>query len=325
MHCNYPTGAGAVLVIELDGAADRGRAGVRRGRAAVPRERRLRAAGRHRPRRAGPDLEGPQVRLRGGRPDQPRLHRPGRRHPAHRAARGAPGHRRAVRRPRASGSPTSSTPATATCTRWCSSTTRSRAPATAAEEVSGAILDLCIQHGGSITGEHGVGMDKATYMPRMYTEEDLDTMQLVRCAFDPHEHLQPRQGLPDAAAVRRGARAAQGRRTRCRRPDWRRCSDADAPRLADAAREAVGSARARSATPEPRDAVDGVVPGARRAPRRRPSRSPRCCAPRPRTASPSCPRGRGTKLSWGRPADLGRRAPRPERRSTGSSTTPPAT
>src|SRR5213079_2842779 len=54
-----------------------------------------------------------------------------------------------------------------------------------AEEVSGAILDLCIEHGGSITGEHGVGADKAKHMPRMFTESDLDTMQMVRCAFDP--------------------------------------------------------------------------------------------------------------------------------------------
>ena len=55
----------------------------------------------------------------------------------------------------------------------------------AAEEVSGEILDLCIAHGGSITGEHGVGSDKAKHMPRMFTDADLDTMQLVRCAFDP--------------------------------------------------------------------------------------------------------------------------------------------
>jgi len=57
-----------------------------------------------------------------------------------------------------------------------------------AEELSGAILDLCIEYGGSITGEHGVGMDKAKHMPRMYTDDDLDTMQLLRCAFDP-DHL----------------------------------------------------------------------------------------------------------------------------------------
>ncbi|AKU16531.1 FAD-linked oxidase C-terminal domain-containing protein [Luteipulveratus mongoliensis] len=54
-----------------------------------------------------------------------------------------------------------------------------------AEDLSGAILDLCLAHGGSITGEHGVGSDKAKHMPKMFTAADLDTMQLVRCAFDP--------------------------------------------------------------------------------------------------------------------------------------------
>jgi glycolate dehydrogenase FAD-linked subunit len=68
--------------------------------------------------------------------------------------------------------------------------------AEAAEEVSGAILDLCIQHGGSITGEHGVGMDKAKYMPRMYDDDDLDTMQLVRCAFDPDGIANPGKVFP---------------------------------------------------------------------------------------------------------------------------------
>jgi glycolate oxidase len=66
----------------------------------------------------------------------------------------------------------------------------------AAEKVSGAILDLCIEHGGSITGEHGVGMDKAKYMPRMYTDDDLDTMQMVRCAFDPDNISNPGKVFP---------------------------------------------------------------------------------------------------------------------------------
>ena len=65
-----------------------------------------------------------------------------------------------------------------------------------AEEVSGAILDLCIEHGGSITGEHGVGSDKAKYMPRMFGEDDLDTMQLVRCAFDPDSISNPGKVFP---------------------------------------------------------------------------------------------------------------------------------
>jgi glycolate oxidase len=66
----------------------------------------------------------------------------------------------------------------------------------AAEKVSGAILDLCIGHGGSITGEHGVGIDKAAYMPRMFSDEDLDTMQLVRCAFDPGGVANPGKVFP---------------------------------------------------------------------------------------------------------------------------------
>jgi glycolate oxidase len=66
----------------------------------------------------------------------------------------------------------------------------------AAEKVSGAILDLCIGHGGSITGEHGIGIDKAAYMPRMFSDEDLDTMQLVRCAFDPDGVANPGKVFP---------------------------------------------------------------------------------------------------------------------------------
>ncbi|TVT21957.1 FAD-binding protein [Amycolatopsis acidiphila] len=65
-----------------------------------------------------------------------------------------------------------------------------------AEEVSGAILDLCIEHGGSITGEHGVGSDKAKFMPRMFSESDLDTMQLLRCAFDPDGLANPGKVFP---------------------------------------------------------------------------------------------------------------------------------
>ena len=303
VQCNYPDGAGAVLVIELDGAAVE----VEQEFAEVERLCRENGAfeqrRRHRPRRAGADLEGPQVGVRRGRPDQPRLHRPGRRHPAHRAARGAARDRRAVRVVRASGWPTSSTPATATCTRWCSSTTRSRAPARRAEKVSGAILDLCIEHGGSITGEHGVGMDKAKYMPRMYTDDDLDTMQLVRCAFDPDSDLQPRQGLPDAAAVRRGARPPQGRPPAAgSRPGGGVLMSA--PRPLDDARPARRSAppAPTSATPASRRrASTGSLPGAGRPPASTPSRSPRCSGQRAAHGLTVVPRGRGTKMSWGTP------------------------
>jgi len=65
-----------------------------------------------------------------------------------------------------------------------------------AEEVSAQILALCLAHGGSITGEHGVGSDKAKHMPKMFTAEDLDTMQLVRCAFDPGGLANPGKIFP---------------------------------------------------------------------------------------------------------------------------------
>jgi glycolate oxidase len=70
------------------------------------------------------------------------------------------------------------------------------ADAAAAEELSGAILDACLEQGGSITGEHGVGVDKSRYMPKMFDADDLDTMQLVRCAFDPANLCNPGKIFP---------------------------------------------------------------------------------------------------------------------------------
>jgi glycolate oxidase len=66
----------------------------------------------------------------------------------------------------------------------------------AAEVLAGEILKLCIRTGGSITGEHGVGREKRDFMPIMYAEPDLDTMQLVRCAFDPQNLSNPGKVFP---------------------------------------------------------------------------------------------------------------------------------
>jgi glycolate oxidase len=65
-----------------------------------------------------------------------------------------------------------------------------------AEELAGDILRLCLRHGGSITGEHGVGADKAPYMAEMFSEEDLDTMAKVRCAFDAERRFNPSKVFP---------------------------------------------------------------------------------------------------------------------------------
>ena len=65
-----------------------------------------------------------------------------------------------------------------------------------AEELGGEILRICLRYGGSITGEHGVGADKAAFMPEMFTPQDLDAMQRVRCAFDPAQALNPGKVFP---------------------------------------------------------------------------------------------------------------------------------
>lgn len=65
-----------------------------------------------------------------------------------------------------------------------------------AEALAGEILRICLRHGGSITGEHGVGADKAPYMAEMFTEADLETMSRVRCAFDPEQRFNPGKVFP---------------------------------------------------------------------------------------------------------------------------------
>jgi glycolate dehydrogenase FAD-linked subunit len=65
-----------------------------------------------------------------------------------------------------------------------------------AEELAGLIVKTCVDAGGSITGEHGVGVDKKAYMPAMFSEADLDAFQRLRCAFDPHGLANPGKVMP---------------------------------------------------------------------------------------------------------------------------------
>src|SRR5467141_989109 len=65
-----------------------------------------------------------------------------------------------------------------------------------AERLAFSILELCVKAGGSITGEHGVGEEKKAFMPVMFAEPDLDTMQRVRCAFDPERLSNPTKVFP---------------------------------------------------------------------------------------------------------------------------------
>src|SRR3954454_14147556 len=65
-----------------------------------------------------------------------------------------------------------------------------------AEELAGLIVKACVEEGGSITGEHGVGVDKKRYMPDQFSEPDLDAFQKLRCAFDPAGLANPGKLMP---------------------------------------------------------------------------------------------------------------------------------
>jgi glycolate dehydrogenase FAD-linked subunit len=65
-----------------------------------------------------------------------------------------------------------------------------------AEHLSSSIAELCVELGGSLSGEHGIGMDKACSMPRQFSEVDLATMARFRYAFDPDGICNPGKLLP---------------------------------------------------------------------------------------------------------------------------------
>ncbi|MCP9809651.1 FAD-binding protein [Cyanobium sp. HWJ4-Hawea] len=77
------------------------------------------------------------------------------------------------------------------------------------QELGGAILRLCVDAGGSITGEHGVGSDKRCYLDWMYSSDDLATMQLVRQAFDPLRRANPGKIFPTPRSCAESARRVE--------------------------------------------------------------------------------------------------------------------
>jgi glycolate oxidase len=61
------------------------------------------------------------------------------------------------------------------------------------------ILRACIDAGGTITGEHGVGLEKQQYMPLIFSDQDLAVMNGVRCAVAPSGMMNPNKVLPSGA------------------------------------------------------------------------------------------------------------------------------
>lgn len=69
-----------------------------------------------------------------------------------------------------------------------------------AEELAGKILRTCIEMGGSITGEHGVGMEKRDYLPEMFDSDTIELMHRIRQAFDPKLIANPGKMFPGKEA-----------------------------------------------------------------------------------------------------------------------------
>ncbi len=67
-------------------------------------------------------------------------------------------------------------------------------------EASDAILEECIRLGGSVTGEHGIGVEKINFMNRLFNDDDLQVMANLRAAFNPDGCLSPAKMLPTAGA-----------------------------------------------------------------------------------------------------------------------------
>ena len=79
--------------------------------------------------------------------------------------------------------------------------------------LSEEIVRLCVETGGALSGEHGIGLEKRDFMPLVFTPEDLSAQACVRSSFDPEGVMNPQKVLPSGArcgdfAMARGSDAA---------------------------------------------------------------------------------------------------------------------
>jgi glycolate oxidase len=75
-----------------------------------------------------------------------------------------------------------------------------------AEALGGKILELCVEVGGTITGEHGVGVEKINQMCAQFTRAELAAFHRVKEAFDPHGLLNPGKAVPTLHRCAEGGR-----------------------------------------------------------------------------------------------------------------------
>jgi glycolate oxidase subunit GlcD len=122
------------------------------------------------------------------------------------------------------------------------------------KEAGREIMETCVAAGGTITGEHGVGLDKSAYLPLVFNEEDMRAMMSVRAAFDPTGLCNPGKIIPvlkgcgEARAVAESLRASRSNGEAGDADDDVRDSKVEARRVEAATPSTSGAAEAAAAS-----------------------------------------------------------------------------
>ena len=66
--------------------------------------------------------------------------------------------------------------------------------------VAAELMEYCVAVGGTLSGEHGIGLEKKEFMPLVFTEGDMAVMRQVRDAFAPNNRLNPGKIFPDGSS-----------------------------------------------------------------------------------------------------------------------------
>ena len=196
-HAGYPLDAEAMLIIEVEGSVAEQDDLLGRIKEICEPLRPDQPEGRRDRRGIPGDLEGPQGRLRRGRPHQPRLSLHGRHHPDRRAAACAEAHRRDERRSTACKVANVFHAGDGNLHPLIMFDANDPDSFRKAEAFGADILKLCVEVGGCLTGEHGVGVEKRDLMTRAVHRAPSSTSSArIKTAFDPHWLLNPAKVFP---------------------------------------------------------------------------------------------------------------------------------
>ncbi len=196
VHAGYPLDAEAILLCECDGTEEEVAAEIERVSRGDARQRRYRDPSVARRRRAAEVLVGAQSGVPRRRPHPARLLLHGRHHPEEETGRSAGRDRRAVEAVRTRPVPNVFHAGDGNLHPLIMFDANEGDQVQRAEAFGSRILELCIEAGGTITGEHGVGIEKINQMCVQFGPGELSAFLAVKHALDPHALLNPGKAVP---------------------------------------------------------------------------------------------------------------------------------